>query len=203
VTTVPTSHARLVGTAVSRGAVLPIPMWVVIVAATVRGMSDERFEKLESALKALRTQVYQLDRQRRADRVRTSLDLVACTVAGTLFALTAASWVTIPNDDVFADGVITLWGMVPEGWQAVATLLLVLLLAVGTPAAFVGEAGRYTHIFFVVVALLAVVAIAFFVGQVEPGGWYAEETDVGTGRWLAGLACLFLAITHGARAGEH
>lgn len=165
-------------------------------------MSDERFEKLESSLKALRTQVAQVDRDRRADRVRTSFDLVACTVAGALFVLTATAWCTITNNSGFADSVITLWGMVPEGWQAAVTLLLVLLLAAGTLGAFVGEAGRYTHLFFVAVAVLAVVAIVFFVGQVEPAGWYDEAPDSGTGRWLAGLACLFLAITHGARANE-
>jgi len=166
-------------------------------------MSDERIEKLESALQALRKQVSQLDRGRRADRARTNFDLVACTVAGALFVLTATAWRTASNSDGFLDEATTLWGMVPEGWEAVVILLLVLLLAAGTIGAFVSEAGRYTHLFFVVIAVLAAVAIAFFVGQVEPAGWYdPEDTDAGTGRWLAGLACLVLALVHGARASE-
>jgi hypothetical protein len=167
------------------------------------GMSDERIEKLESSLTSLRRQVSQMDRDRRADRLRTGFDLAACTVAGALFVLTATAWRTATDDDGFVNEVTTLWGMVPEGWQAVVTLLLVLMLAAGTLGAFIGEAGRHTHLFFVAVAILTALAIAFIVGQVEPSGWYdPEDTDAGAGRWLAGLTCLALAITHGARANE-
>jgi hypothetical protein len=166
-------------------------------------MSDDRIEKLEVALKALRTQVSRLDRARLADRARAGADLVACTLAGALLVLTATAWRTVPDSDGDVVGIATLWGMVPEGWQAVVTIVLVLLLATGTLAVFVGGAGRYTHIFFVVVAILAAVAIAFLVGQVEPAGFYdPEDADAGSGRWLAGLVCLALAATHGARAGD-
>lgn len=57
-------------------------------------MSDERIDKLEASLQALRRQVSQMDRDRRTDRVRTGYDLAACTIAGALFVLTATAWRT-------------------------------------------------------------------------------------------------------------
>ncbi|TDV57435.1 hypothetical protein [Actinophytocola oryzae] len=166
-------------------------------------MPDDRIDKLEKSLAYLRKRLDEVERGQRHDRGALGYALTACTVAGALGVLTATTWRSASDSDGHLDQATTLWGMVPEGWQAVVTLALVLLTAGGSLAAFTGESGRATHIFFVVAALVTIIAIVFLVGQVEPDGFYdPEDTDVGTGRWLSGLACLVLAVVHGAKAGE-
>jgi hypothetical protein len=173
-------------------------------AATVPVMSEERIEKLEKSLAAARTRLDRIEAGQRVDREHFGFGVGACTVAGALFALTATTWRSARVEDSDADQVITLWGMVEEGWQGVVTLALVLLLVVGTISLFVGEGGRVSHLFFAGVAVIALVAIGAAIGQLEPTGWYdADDTEVGAGRWLAGLACVTLAILHSVRAGEH
>jgi len=166
-------------------------------------MSEERIEKLEQSLSGLRKRLDEVDRGGRDIQRAIVYAVFACTVAGAMLALTATTWrSTSDTDDHFAD-VTTLWGMAPEGWQAVATLLGVLTVAIGTIAVFLADtAGRTTHVVFVVLCLLTVVAI-LLVGQVEPEGWFdPEDGHPGAGRWLTLLGALVLAVVHGARAGE-
>jgi fumarate reductase subunit D len=166
-------------------------------------MSEERIEKLEKSLTAARTRLDRIEAGQRTDREHFGYGVTACTVAGALFVLTATTWRSAETDSGRSDQATTLWGMAADGWQGVATLALVLLLVVGTMAVFTGEGSRTSHLVFAGIAVLTVVAIAF-VGQVEPTGWYdADDTTAGAGRWLAALACVTLAILHGARSGDH
>ena len=167
-------------------------------------MSEERIAKLEKSLEAARTRLDRVEAGQRSDRERFGYGVGACTVAGALFALTATTWRVGQDEDERTDQVTTLWGMVDEGWQGVATLALVLLLVVGTITVFVGEGGRTAHLSFLAVAFAALLAIGFAVGQLEPAGWYdPDDTHAGAGRWMAALACVTLAVLHGARAGDH
>ncbi len=164
-------------------------------------MSDERIDKLESSLKALRKRVDQLDHRRHDTASALRSAVLGCAVAGAMLALTATTWRTVDDGDHVDE--VTLWGMVPNGWQAVVTLGLVLAVAIGTFGVSLGESSRGAHIVLVVLALLAAVAV-LLVGAVDSdGGWYDPE-DYGTapGRWLTLLAALLLAATHGGRAGE-
>jgi hypothetical protein len=165
-------------------------------------MSDERIEKLEKSLAAVRKRVDEVDRGQRAALGGVRFAVLACTVAGAMLALTATTWRTTRDPDAKVGDVTTLWGMVPEGWQAVVTFLLVLVVAIGTISVFLADtAGRTTHLVFAVLAVLAVVSI-FFVGGVEPTGWYPDDGHAGPGRRLTALASLVLAVAHGARASE-
>ena len=166
-------------------------------------MSEERIAKLEKSLADARTRLDRIEAGQRADRERFGRGVAACTVAGALFALTATTWRGAEDEDSRADQVTTLWGRVGEGWQGAAAMALVLLLVVGTIAVFAGEGGRGGHAFFAGVAFVALIAIGFAVGTLEPAGWYdADDTTVGAGRWMAALACVVLAVMHGARAGD-
>jgi hypothetical protein len=166
-------------------------------------MSEERIEKLEQSLRSLRKRVEEVDRGGHDIQKAVLYAVFACTVAGAMLALTATTWRSASDTDDHVADVTTLWGMVPEGWQAVATLLGVLTVAIGTIAVFLADtAGRTTHVVFIVLCLLTVVGI-LLVGQVEPAGWFdPEDGHAGAGRWLTLLAALALAVVHGARAGE-
>jgi hypothetical protein len=166
-------------------------------------MSEERIEKVERSLGALRKRIDELDRGNRDVQRAVVYAVFACTLAGIMLALTATTWRSARDvDDHFAD-VTTLWGMVPEGWQAVVTLIGVLTVAIGTIAVFLADtAGRTTHVVFIVACVLTAVAI-LLIGQVEPAGWFdPEDGHAGPGRWLTLLATLVLAAGHAARAGE-
>jgi hypothetical protein len=166
-------------------------------------MSEERIEKLELSLVAMRKRVEEVDRGLRAEQGGLRFAVFGCTVAGAVLALTATTWRTTRDTDDRVGEVTTLWGMVPEGWQAVVTFCLVLVVVIGTVAVFLTDtAGRTTHVVLLVLALLAALSI-FFVGDVEPDGWYdPEDGHAGPGRWLTMLASLVLAATHGTRAAE-
>ena len=166
-------------------------------------MSEERIEKLEKSLSGLRKRVDEVDRGHRDAQRAVLYAVFACTLAGALLALTATTWrSTSDTDDHFAD-VTTLWGMVPEGWQAAWTLIGVLTVCVGTISVFLADvAGRATHLVFTAFCALTVVGIVL-VGQVEPAGWFdPEDGHAGPGRWLTLLGTVVLAIVHAARAGE-
>jgi hypothetical protein len=163
-------------------------------------MSDERIEKLEKSLQTLRKQVNELSHAHREDGAILRYAVFACTVAGMMLALTAASWRVL---DSGADmKLYTLWGLVPDSWQAAATLGLVLAVALGTFGAFLADvAHRWAHLAIVVLALLAAVAAMIF-ASVGESSYYADDYETGTGRWLTVLAALVLATIHGIRAGE-
>jgi hypothetical protein len=166
-------------------------------------VSEERVEKLEKSLQHLRKRVDQVDRRQGDVLDGLRYAVLACAVAGALLAMTAAAWRTVGGGDD-ADGYVeTLWGMVPEGWQAAWTLGGVLVVGVGTIAVFVADtAGKASHIVFVVLALLTAVGIVL-VGAVDASGFYsADEADSAPARWLSLLAVLFLAVVHGTRAND-
>ena len=163
-------------------------------------MSEERIEK---SLAAMRRRVDQLDRGQRDALNAVRYAVFACTIAGTLLALTATTWRAAADSDGAVADATTLWGMVPEGWQAAWTLIGVLIVAIGSIAVFLADvAGRPTHVVFIVFCALTVVG-TFLVGQVEPAGFPdAEDGLSGPGRWLTLLATLVLGVVHAARAGE-
>ncbi len=164
-------------------------------------MFEERIDKLEKSLQAMRKRVDEVDRGQRAELSGLRFAVFACTIAGAMLALTAVTWRTTRDTDDKVGEVTTLWGMVSEGWQAVAAFGLVLVVAVGTIAVFLTDtAGRRTYVVFAVLCLLTVVA-TLLVGAVEPDGWFdPEDGHAGPGRWLTALAAVVLAITHGSRA---
>ncbi|HEX2132525.1 MAG TPA: hypothetical protein VHH15_13295 [Actinophytocola sp.] len=165
-------------------------------------MSDERIEKLEQSLLALRRRVDALSRGQRDTHVDLTYAVLASVLAGAVVALTATTW--RHAEDIGADHtyVDTLWGMAPRGWQAALTLFLLGVLVLGTLVLFLGDQPRRrAHIGFVVVALLAAVGV-LLVGAVEAKGLVeAEDYDTAPGRWLALVGTLALAAVHGARAG--
>ena len=165
-------------------------------------MSEERIEKLEKSLSAMRKRADEQDRGQRDALNALRYAVFACTLAGAMVALTATTWRAAESDDVVADAT-TLWGMVPEGWQAAVTLTGVLIVAIGSIAVFLADvAGRTSHVVFIVFCALTIVAI-LLVGQVEPAGFPDPEDGLsGPGRWLTLLATLVLAVAHAARAGE-
>jgi len=163
-------------------------------------VSEERVEKLEKSLQHLRKRVDQVDRRQGDVLDGLRYAVLACAVAGAMLAMTAATWRTVGGADGYVE---TLWGMVPEGWQAAWTLGGLLVVGVGTIAVFVADtAGKASHIVFVVLALLTALGIVL-VGAVEPSGLYsAEEGDSAPARWLTLLATLFLAVVHGTRSND-
>ena len=166
-------------------------------------MSEERIEKLEKSLSALRKRLDEVDRGHRDAQRALLYSVFGATLAGAMLALTAATWRTARDSDDFLADATTLWGMVPEGWQAAWTLIGVLVVAVGSIAVFLADtAGRATHVVFIVFCALTVVGI-LLVGQVEPAGWFdPEDGHAGPARWLTLLAALVLGVVHAARAGE-
>jgi len=165
--------------------------------------ADERIEKLEKAHANLRRRVDEADRGQRSEIAGLRYAVFTSLAAGVLLAVTATTWRTYRGQDSEVEDVTTLWGMVPEGWQGVVTLGLILLLSLGTVAVFVSDAaGRAVHVLFAVAGLLTVVAI-IAVGFVEPDAWYdAEDTESGPGRWLALFAALSLTVMHFTRGAE-
>jgi hypothetical protein len=171
--------------------------------AIVSRVSEEQIDRLQKSLDGLRNRLEEIERRRRDDRALLEIALPACVVAGALAVLTTSTWRSVDDSNDMADRAISLWGLTQEGWQATATLALVLALAIGTVAAFVGNSGRVAHIVLVVVAVGALFAIAFLIGQLQPIGFYdPDEAKVGSGRWLAALACVTLAVINGVRASE-
>lgn len=166
-------------------------------------MSEERIEKLEKSLSAMRKRVDELDRGHRDALNAVRYAVFACTVAGALLVLTATTWRAAADSDGVVADATTLWGMVPEGWQAAWTLIGVLTVAFGSIAIFLADvAGRPTHVVFIVFCAVTVVGI-LLVGQVEPAGFPDPEDGLsGPGRWLTLLATLVLGVVHAARAGE-
>jgi hypothetical protein len=160
-------------------------------------------DKLHKSLDRSRVWLDDVERRRRNDRIHLGYALPACTVAGALAVLTTSTWRSVDDSRSIADEATTLWGLLPEGWQAVATLALVTILAIGTVVAFISDTGRGGHWGLAVVAVTALFSIAFLVGRTKTDGWYAaEHAEAGAGRWLAGLACITLAVIHSARASD-
>ena len=166
-------------------------------------MSDERIAKLEQSLQLLRKRVNQLGVEHQDIEGRLRHSLLACVVAGAMLALTATTWRVEDHEDLEAEDVQTLWGMLPDGWPAVAALVLVVSLGLGTIGVAVGGGtGRTTHLVFVALALLTAVSV-LFAGSLAPTfGLDADDYDSGPGRWLTLLCALGLAGIHGGRAGD-
>jgi len=166
-------------------------------------MSDERIEKLEQSLLALRRRVDALSRGQRDTHVDLTYAVLASVLAGVVVALTASTWRHAEATDADRTYVDTLWGMAAQGWQGAFTLFLLGVLALGTLVVFLtDEPRRRAHIGFVVVALLAALGV-LLVGGVEADGIVdAEYYDTAPGRWLTLVGTLSLAAVHGARAGS-
>jgi len=164
-------------------------------------MSEERMTALDQSLRSLRKRVDQLDHGRHETAATLRHAVLACAVAGAVVALTATTWRTVDDGD-HVDAV-TLWGLVPDGWQGAVALGLVLAVAAGTFGVSLGDPSRGAHLVLVALALLAAVAV-LVVGAVDSGGGWYDPEDYGTapGRWLTLLAVLLLAAVHGGRAGE-
>jgi hypothetical protein len=149
----------------------------------------------QAALRALRNRVEELERWRRhsVDELRFAILGTALSVA--LAVLTATTWVVADDDG--ADEAWTLWGLVPEGWQALAMLGLVAVLMLATPALFLtGNPSRAGHLVLVWVSLLTAVWV-IVLNAVVP-----DDADTAPGRWLTLLAALAIASAHGFRAEE-
>jgi hypothetical protein len=167
-------------------------------------MSDERIDKLEQSLLALRKRVNQQSREQQAGEGRLRHALIACAVAGAMVALTATTWQVEDSDVLEAADVRTLWGMLPDSWPPVITLALVLALGLGTIGVSLSDdTGRLAHQVLVVGALLAAVMVLSAGTAVVPTfGLDADDYESGPGRWLTLLCALGLAGLHGTRASE-
>lgn len=145
----------------------------------------------QAALRSLRARVEELEQRRRraADGLRFAVPGTAVAVG--LLALTATTWV-VDEDEPY-----TLWGLVPEGWQAFVMLALVAGVALTTPALFLADHPvRAGHLVMVWVSLLTAVWV-IVLNAVLP-----DDADTAPGRWLTLLAALALAAAHGFRAEE-
>ena len=110
-----------------------------------------------------------------------------------LLVLTATTW----SAERFGEQPHTLWGLVDEGWQALAMLILVAGTALATYWLFLTEPPtRAGHLVLVWVALLTAVWV-IVVGAVPP-----DENVTAPGRWLTLVGALGLAAAHGFRAEE-
>ena len=153
------------------------------------GMAETR--ETQAALRSLRLRIEELERrrQRSVDGLRFAIPGTALAVG--MVVLTATTWV-VDGDEPY-----TLWGLVPEGWQALVMLVLVVLVALVTPGLFLtGQPSRAGHLVMVWVCLLTAVWVLVLNGVVP------AEADTAPGRWLTLLAALALAAAHGFRAEE-
>lgn len=163
-------------------------------------MSEERLEKLEKSVQAVRKLVREQDQDQRDLLVGVRWAVLAAAVAGSLLALTAATWRTTTYREDIVE-VTTLWGLAHLGALGGLTLALVVVVAVASGCVFVSQvAGPKPHVVLGVLALLAVVPI-LFVGRVENVTPYWRAVDEpGAGRWLTLVALLVLASLHTMRA---
>jgi hypothetical protein len=171
-------------------------------------MSDERLEKLETSVQTLR----KVTRDHEAAFGELRWAVLAAAVAGSMLALTSATWRTTAYEEEIME-VSSLWGLAPRGFLAGLTLTLVVVVAVASVGVFFADvAGPKPHVVLAVLALahvvLAVLALVtvvpiLFVGTVEnetPYRWAVDEP--GAGRWLTLVAALVLAVMHASRAGR-
>ncbi len=119
--------------------------------------------------------------------------ILGTSLATGLLVLTATTW----SADRFGEHPSTLWGLVPQGWQAWVMLALVAGTALASYALFLTDPpSRAGHLATVWVALLTAVWV-IVVGQVPP-----DDHGTGPGRWLTLLGAVALASAHGFRAEE-
>jgi hypothetical protein len=164
--------------------------------------SDERIDKLEKSVRAMRELVREQDHGQRADVTGLRWAVLAALVAGSMLALTSATWrTTVYREDIVE--VNSLWGLAPRGALASVTVALLLVIAVGSVGVFLsGIAGPRSHAVLAVLASLAVVPI-LFVGDVKNETPFSEAVDEsGAGRWLTLVAALVLAVLHASRGAQ-
>lgn len=146
-------------------------------------------------LRALSKRLAELESRQPRQLADLRASLVAVAVATVVFALTAATWFT--NEDRYGTDRYTLWGLVPEGWLALVTLVLVIVTCSATIGMVAGSAtSRAGHLVLVGVSLAAAVAV-LSVGSVAD-----KDAASGPARWLTLFGVVVLAVVHGARAGE-
>jgi len=155
-------------------------------------------ENVQDVVRELRRRLAEVESARVRAVGELRYALVGAALAVGMLALTATNWMTGEDDSVYS-----LWGLVPEHWFALLTLVLVVVLALTTIGAALSDgSSRTTHIVLVVLAVLAAAAV-LFVGSVTPAGPVdAEDFHTAPGQWLTLLAALALATLHGARAEE-
>lgn len=148
----------------------------------------------QAALRALRTRIEELEQRRRRSVDELRFAILGTALAVAMVVLTTTTWVVDTDGD---DEPYTLWGLVPEGWQALLMLGLVVAVAFTTPALFLADhPSRAGHLVLVWVSLLTAVWV-LVVNTVVP-----EDADTAPGRWLTLLAALAVAAAHGFRAEE-
>jgi hypothetical protein len=118
---------------------------------------------------------------------------IGASLATGLLVLTATTW----SADRAGDDPHTLWGLVAEGWQALAMLALVAGTALATYWLFLADPPtRAGHLVLVWVSLLTAVWV-IVAGQAAPEFYAAAP-----GRWLTLLGAVAVAVVHGFRAEE-
>ena len=146
----------------------------------------------QAALRALRTRIDELERRRRRSVDELRFAILGTALSAALAVLTATTWMVDESDEAW-----TLWGLIPEGWQALVMFALVAGLALATPALFLTDhPSRVGHLVMVWVSLLTAVWV-IVVNAVVP-----DDADTAPGRWLTLLTALAIAAAHGFRAEE-
>lgn len=155
------------------------------------GMAES--QDVQEVLRSLRRRLGELEKQRRRSVDELRYAIVGTALAVGLVVLTATTWVV----DEDGDEPYTLWGLVPEGWQAFAMLVLVVGTALATSLLFLSDVPTRTgHLVMVWVSLLTAVWV-IVLNAVVP-----EDAGSGPGRWLTLLVALVVAASHGLRAEE-
>jgi len=171
-------------------------------------MSEDRIEKVEQTLRVVQARLRELDREVRDSLHSPRYAAGACAVAGAMIALTATPWrtgqETLPSEGQdWVDNVATLWDMATDGWQAAFTLILVLVVGVGTIVLFTwNNADAKVYIAFAVLAALTVVGVLFAHAGTPADSFEVSEYTYLAGRWLTLFAAFGLAFMHGGRAAE-
>jgi hypothetical protein len=171
-------------------------------------MSEDRIEKVEQTLRVVQARLRELDREARDSLRSPRYAAGACAVAGAMIALTATPWRTgqevLPSEGQdWVDNVATLWDMATDGWQAAFTLILVLVVGVGTIVVFTwNNSDAKVYIAFAVLAVLTVVGVLISHAGKPADSFEVSEYQYLAGRWLTLFAAFGLAFMHGGRAAE-
>jgi hypothetical protein len=149
----------------------------------------------DSALRALRDQIHQLqDRMDATERTQRHAP-VAASLAGALLALTATTWFTDRHDK----SVHTLWGSVGDAGGLVVLLILLAIPTWSLTIVVGNRPNRWPHIVQVVLGLLAA-GFLLLVGLASER--HASTHPAMTGLWVSALLYIALATTHGSWIGR-
>jgi hypothetical protein len=171
-------------------------------------MSEDRIEDVERTLRVVQARLRELDREVRDSLQSPRYGAGACAVAGAMVALTAAPWrtgqETLPSaGQDWVDSVATLWDMATDGWQPAITLVLVLVVGVGSIVMFTwNTADAKVYAAFAVLAVLTVVGVLISHAGEAANSFGVSEFKYLAGRWLTLFAAFGLAFLHGGRAAE-